>query len=274
MIIKLGADISRWAWHLSPWRWATVVKREFLVQTPSQERVGGAVFPSASAGDFGSPHSPLCSACSPQVTLTPLGNESPKGDGGSEGWGSSSAAREHKRFLCGFVHILSCWRFTSISANIFACRNVGRSAEFRGYPGLGPDVLWNWGGAWRGEKRLQPCVICLNTFGWCLWSRGQAGRPVPHSPWINLLMHWQKVDSGYISTRNHKAEALLLESWIHQVGKQNLLECQCGTGEQLGTVQQHSSGRSQSGNMIQSLKGSPYTHPMPNICEKETLAHK
>lgn len=62
-----------------------MVKREFLVQTPSQERVGGAVFPSASAGDFGSPHSPLCSACSPQATLTPLGNESPKGDGGSEG---------------------------------------------------------------------------------------------------------------------------------------------------------------------------------------------
>lgn len=58
---------------------------------------GEALLPSATAGDLGSPHrhlpkpagcSPLCSACSPhlpQVTLTPLGNESPRGEGGSKG---------------------------------------------------------------------------------------------------------------------------------------------------------------------------------------------
>lgn len=57
------------------------------------------------------------------------------------------------------------------------------------------------------------------------------------------LSHWQKVDSWSTSTRNHEAETPTLESCAHQVGKQELLEHQCGTGEQLGAAWQHCSQR-------------------------------
>lgn len=116
----------------------------------------------------------LCLELTPAtVTLAPLGNESPKDKDGSKGWGSSSAACEHKRFLC--VHILSCWCFTRISANTFAFRNVGRSAEFRDYPGLGPAVLWTGEVPGLGKRGCVPMSYASTNLGGACGEEGRLG---------------------------------------------------------------------------------------------------
>lgn len=265
-------------WHLPPWCWAIVLKRgEFLVQTPSWGggeggcaalcHCGGSWLLTQAPAPAGWTQPPaLLAAHACQRWPSPLWSvRAPRARVAARAE-EAQALPVNRNDFCMALSISFHADISQVFQQTHLLAGMLADQQNLEYPGLDPAVLWAGEVPGMGKRGcVAMCVEAyLNRFGWCLWSRTQAGRPVPHSPWINLLMHGQKVESGYVSTRNHKAEAPVLDSWVHQVGKQNPLKCQCGTGEWLGAAWQHSSGRSQSGNTESEVKRG---HPTVISCQ-------
>lgn len=158
------------------------------MQTPSWGWGGGLGCPLPLWGIL-APHSgtcpsPLCSACSPcltEVTLSPLGSESPQGQGAARAEEAQALPVNSNDFCVALS--------TSSHADV---SQVFQQTHFLAGMLADQQNLENIQG-WAQlccELGKRGCVaLCddeylntFNTFGWCLWNRGQAGRPVPHRP--------------------------------------------------------------------------------------------